>query len=258
MFAWEDGKVLRLYRTQSLATPGKHADVEWQIAVLEAARSAGVRVPAIYGTVEVEGRPGIIMERLDGHDLLTTLGQKPWLIFRISRVTGRAHALLNQAPAPSSLPPVKERLRRLITTSAAVPDAYREPALKALDGLPDGDRLLHGDFHPGNIMVSGGEPVVIDWSNAARGDPEADYARARIILQAGDVPPGTQIVIRVASKFARRLLIALYVRSYEKVRRPDRERLARWELPVLVARFSEGIESEYPKLARMIEQRLRR
>jgi hypothetical protein len=38
-----------------------------------------------------------------------------------------------------------------------------------------GDRLVHGDLGTGNICVSEGRPVLVDWSDAYVGNPEADH-----------------------------------------------------------------------------------
>lgn len=46
---------------------------------------------------------------------------------------------------------------------------------------PNADVVLHGDFWPGNILFADGELVaVIDWEDAARGDPLVDLACARV------------------------------------------------------------------------------
>ena len=48
---------------------------------------------------------------------------------------------------------------------------------------PNDDVLLHGDFWPGNVLVRESTVVaVIDWEDAAIGDPVADLASARIEL----------------------------------------------------------------------------
>jgi len=253
MFAWDEGQVLRLYRSGF-----SKVDAERQALLLRAARSAGVRVPAVYDVVDMDGRAGIILERLEGTDLMTVLGRQPWRLFGIARTTGRTHARLNQRPAPDGLSPMRERLRRKIADSPAVPEEFRAPALRNLEGQPDGDKLCHGDLWPGNVMISGGEPVVIDWSNATRGDPDGDYAWSQMILEATEPPPWAPLLIRVSAKFARSVLIALYMREYEKIRRPHKQRVADWGLPALVARYDDGIASEYPRLRRLIEKRLNR
>lgn len=41
----------------------------------------------------------------------------------------------------------------------------------------DGDSLCHGDFHPGNILLSNGHTMVIDFMNVYHGDFLYDVAR---------------------------------------------------------------------------------
>ena len=59
----------------------------------------------------------------------------------------------------------------------------------------EGGALLHRDLHPGNVILSPDGPVVIDWTNAAGGDPALDVALVWVIL-VGDGDP-------LADEFAR-------------------------------------------------------
>jgi aminoglycoside phosphotransferase (APT) family kinase protein len=47
-----------------------------------------------------------------------------------------------------------------------------------------GDRLLHLDLHPFNVLVDAGGAVtgVLDWANTAAGHPDLDRARTAAIL----------------------------------------------------------------------------
>ncbi|HIM90086.1 MAG TPA: hypothetical protein EYM52_05070 [Dehalococcoidia bacterium] len=60
------------------------------------------------------------------------------------------------------LPPWRERLRVSITEAAVPPDEWKSKAHTMLNALPDGDFLCHGDFHPDNVMMTSGDPVLID------------------------------------------------------------------------------------------------
>jgi tRNA A-37 threonylcarbamoyl transferase component Bud32 len=42
--------------------------------------------------------------------------------------------------------------------------------------------VVHGDFHPLNVIMSSRGPVVIDWSKGGEGDPLADVAFSQVIL----------------------------------------------------------------------------
>ena len=249
MFAWEDGSILRLMREA-----GTEQRNQWQAAAMEAARSRGVRVPAVLGATTVMGRPGLIMERIEGPDLLTLVGRRPWTVFRVARVSGQVHAQLHEVQAPSAIPPLRVALAGRIEASSELPQRLSGFAREVLDSLPDGDRLCHGDYHPANILMAGEEPVLIDWSNALRGDPMADVARARMILRLGEPPPGTSFALRMLSLVGRNLLVALYLRSYRKARPLDMAAVRRWEIPIVAARLSEGIEEEVPRLLALLKR----
>lgn len=252
MFEWEGGRVLRLYRGDFF-----RGAPEQQARLLRIARDCGVRVPAEYGLTEVDGRPGVVMERLEGPDLLTELGSKPWLLFKVASVWGRLHAQINSKIAPMELEPTRSRYRRIIENSPLVPDELRPPAIAGLETLPDGDRLNHGDFHPANIMRTNGDFAAIDWSNTTRGPAEADYIRSHMMCTLGDLPPGTPWMIRTFARFGRRVLRARYSGAYRSVLKPDAAAVEAWRLPVLVGRLAEGIEAERPALLKAIA-RLRR
>jgi aminoglycoside phosphotransferase (APT) family kinase protein len=59
--------------------------------------------------------------------------------------------------------------------------------------IGDGDRLVHLDLHPLNVIVTASGPVVIDWTNAARADALADVAMTIVLLTCPRMP-GSRIV----------------------------------------------------------------
>lgn len=215
-----------------LPAPGPIARLAFEVAALEAARSAGVPVPQAYEEVVVDGRPGLVMEHLQGPDLLTMIGQKPWLVFSSGRLAGEIHARINAARAPDSLPAVGEVVSRGLTRLASSEPRLAEWVGRILAHLPEGDALCHGDFHPGQLMFSGDQCAVFDWSGAKRGDSLFDYARTRVLLSMGEPPPGTQLRLRLLAKVGRRVLISSYVRSYEShsAQRVDKARVRQWEI----------------------------
>ena len=166
---------------------------------------------------------------------------------------GQAHALFNQLKAPPQLRHLKDRLRDRFE-SPLVPPELRQLASEALAGLPDGDQLCHGDFHPANIMRSERGSVVIDWSNAAAGDAAADVAQTLLILDIGEPPPGSALVIRRLDRLGRGIIRSRYLAAYDKQHPIDGNLTLRWTLPLLVARLSHGIEQERRKLLARIDR----
>jgi uncharacterized protein (TIGR02172 family) len=251
IFEWEGGNVLRLMRPD---WPARSVDL--QADALRAAHDAGIEVPAPKETTVVEGRHGLVMERVDGIDLLTLIGEKPWHIWSAGKTTGRLQAEMHDVTAPEGLPNLRTELKKLVETSELVPDKIRGFALRTLVDLPDGDRLLHGDFHPGNIIQTDSSNVIIDWSNACAGDPHADLARAELMIKLGDPPPGAPFLIRTLAVVGRGFLGSAIRRGYRSYRAVDDDLVRRWTVPVAAHRLTENIEPERAKLLALLEERM--
>jgi len=255
VFECPDGRVLKLLRAS-----GPRTGLAFEIAALEAARTAGVSVPQVYEEVVIDGRTGLMMERLNGIDLLTIIGRQPWRVFRSGRLTGEVHARINAGRAPESLPAVKDVMNRGLAHLAPSQPTLAEWAGGILARLPDGDALCHGDFHPGQLMLSGDRYAAFDWSAAKRGDPLFDYARTRVLLSMGEPPPGTQLALRVLAKIGRRLLISSYARSYERhtTGPVDEARVRQWEIVNLAVRMHDGVPGERPRLLQRLQKEFAR
>jgi aminoglycoside phosphotransferase (APT) family kinase protein len=139
---------------------------------------------------------------------------------------------------------------RRIEGEASIPEPLRATALAELVRLPDGDALCHGDFHPDNILLCPEGPAVIDWPNATRGDPCADFARTTVMLRVGSLPPGTPALIRWGSRPGRGLFRRVYASGYTQTRRYEERTLRRWQFVRAVDRFADGIPEERAALER--------
>jgi hypothetical protein len=214
-----------------------------------------VSVPRAYEEVVIDGRTGLLLERLEGADLLTIIGQKPWLVFHSGRLTGEIHARINAARAPASLPAVRDVVNRGLARLALSEPTLAEWVGRILAHLPEGDALCHGDFHPGQLMSSNDRYAAFDWSGAKRGDALFDYARTRVLLSLGEPPPGTQLTLRLLAKIGRRVLLSSYERSYKRhtAKRIDEMHVRHWEIVNLAVRVDE-VPGERPRLL----QRLRK
>jgi len=133
--------------------------------VMRAVASAGFPVPAVHRV----DRHDMVLDRVDGIDLLSVLGKQPWRAWRIGRTLAELHVRL-----------------------AAIPV---DPADPAVTGLPvrvgPAEVFFHGDLHPGNIIDSSDGPIVIDWEGAGLGARDADVATTWLLLEIAepdDVP----------------------------------------------------------------------
>ncbi len=245
VYAWEDGHVLKLYRDWC---PPDWVDHEARIARI--VNEAGIPAPNVGEIVEVNGRKGILYERVDGPDMLEALKTSPLKVGAHARSLAELHLTMHRT-TNNSLPAQRAALVWSINHARALPEDLRRSVLQRLEGLPDGSQLCHGDFHPGNVILSQRGPVVIDWMTAVRGNPAADLARTRLLLTIGDPPQGGLLRLLILS--VRSLFERGYLEEYMR-NAPEVVRLSDDFLPIqAAARLNEDIVSEREKLLKIIE-----
>jgi aminoglycoside phosphotransferase (APT) family kinase protein len=138
-------------------------DLERETSVMRHALAHGYPVPRV---VDIRG-DGLVLERIEGPTMLAEMRRRPWRIGR--------HVV--------TLVDLQRRLHRI--------DAPPE-----LRPAGDGAKLIHLDFHPDNVLLSPAGPMVIDWTNARRGDPSLDVAMTWVIAATSGGPLGRWMLRR--------------------------------------------------------------
>jgi aminoglycoside phosphotransferase (APT) family kinase protein len=246
VFAWGDHHALKLYYP---GWPASEAEAEAQKA--KTVYASGAAAPAVYGTIEVEGRYGVIYERLDGPSLINRTTSQFWTVFHSARLQAELHADMH-AREVTGLPAQRMSLERKIQAARPLPEALKRVALDTLSKLPTDSVLCHGDFHPDNIILSTRGPVVLDWTDASCGHALADVARTSMIMTMAAVPvdmPGRHLI-----QLGRALWHFLYMRRYCELRRVSIAQINAWKLPVMAARLSEGIPEEEAPLLKALDR----
>jgi hypothetical protein len=82
---WDASHVLRLMRD-----PHAASRLARERSALVAAREGGAPAPAVGDLVTIDGRPGLVMERVRGRDLISDVARRPWTIVAASGALGRA------------------------------------------------------------------------------------------------------------------------------------------------------------------------
>ncbi len=220
-----------------------------EVEKAKAAVEAGAPAPAVYEIVQMEDRLGVVFARADGRSMLDAVIDGADDVEFFAEQAAVLHDEVLHCRS-TDLPDVKDRLAERIGLSGQLTQGERDLATRSLIGLPDDDSLLHGDFHPGNIQLTSDGPVVIDWIDAARGAPAADIARSMWLVSSAALPPGldarqhlAEMVIRFRTAYFRRVL------ALRGLNEPD---VHAWQLPVLAARLSEGIDHEEAALVSAI------
>jgi streptomycin 6-kinase len=245
VYAWNgDGAVLKLYR-DGLAGDAAEA------AALACLNGTGL-APRLLDTVTVDGRVGLVLQRLDGVDMLTLLQRQPWRLPNLARMLAHAALRAHRVQASPELPDLLEVLHERID-AVDLDTRLRELALRILRTLPAGDRLCHGDLHPGNTVVTSDGASIIDWPTATRGVPAADFARTLLLLRQADPLPETPPVVRMLISAGRRLFATVFARTYRAAAPQPLSNVDAWTVVNAAARLAEGIPAERARLVAILD-----
>ncbi len=147
-------------------------------------RARGYPVPAVTEVSDDGVR--LVMQRIDGLNMVDTLTRRPWAVRHYGRLLAELHHALHRLASPSWLPP---------------------------SAIGEGEHIIHMDLHPLNVIMSAAGPVVIDWTNARRGDSAADVALTWVLLECGSVSANRWIAPLLGR--ARRLLTDAFLGSVD-------------------------------------------
>ena len=251
IFTWGDDQIVKLFHEN-----WNVAAVEEEARIGRLVRDLGLPVPDVSGTVEVEGRHGVLYERVDGPTMLQKFSAAPWTLYGLPVVLGELHAAIHKHRV-SELPSQRENMIVAVENALPAPTIMKEHALKAIERLPDDDFLCHGDFHPDQIIMSKRGPIIIDWITATKGSPAADVARSSLILRlfAPDAGRASERLVNLARVYAH----SRYLKRYLKRSSITRQAIDEWQIPVAVALLGTAIpEVTQGRLLALIEGLMRR
>jgi aminoglycoside phosphotransferase (APT) family kinase protein len=230
VYVWREGQVLKLFHGWV-----SQARAQRECAVTRAVHAAGLPVPAAFEVIEVEGRCGIIFERIDGVSLLGYTQTRPWTLFGAIRLLAELHVQIHRCKAPVELPSLHERLAAGIEAVSDLSEADRQNAARHLADLPEGTALCHGDFHPGNVLITPRGPVVIDWDSASRGDPLGDVACTSRLMRAAGLPPWAPGWMHLLLWCLRPVMHRAYLKRYFQLYGGTPQQIGAWQAPLAVA-----------------------
>ena len=166
------GKVCKLFFD---GYPQEYVELEYQNA--KELFQLKLQIPEPLGVITIKERTGIIYERIDGETLLSLMNgnenekllnmfaslHREWLHHHSDNVLSYKEYLTAM---------VQNRTRK------------NNILIEKINALPDDDFLLHGDFHPNNILIAKNDvPVIIDFMNVCHGPVLYDIARTFFLFK---------------------------------------------------------------------------
>ncbi|HPS70204.1 MAG TPA: phosphotransferase [Candidatus Cryosericum sp.] len=246
VYAWGKDSVLKLF------VPGYPASfIDQEEAGTRAAQAAGLPSPRLQDTLTLDGRRGLVLERVQGSSMLRLVEREPAHTGRYARQFAELQARIHDVHAPG-LTSRREDLARRIARAGVVA-VIKGDALATLERLPEDDHLCHCDFHPANVLMTPAGPRVIDWSLAAGGAPASDAACTALLLRIADASHGDLSVTWVERETRERFYRA-WLAKYKQLQPEAAQQMWSWMLPVAVARVADDIPGERERLMPLIDE----
>lgn len=261
IYPWDQEHVLKLfYDWVALESIENEARIACTIY------KSGLPIPEVSELVRVNNRTGLIYQRVYGDSMYKAAQRKPWNVIRYVRRSAELQVEIHSRSISAELRSQRQILERHIRHAVGLPCHLRAKALAALEAMPDGDQLCHGDFWAGNILMTPQGEVIIDWNRASRGNPLADLARTtnaamaflktnqgrRAFLSYGKsrLSQVKNLLLRILVK----ITYPIYVRRYFELRPGGEEEYQRW-LPIVAAA---RLVDEIPELDHFLIEQVER
>ncbi|MCW3793002.1 phosphotransferase [Paenibacillus sp. LS1] len=264
VFEWEDGsKIVKLAKPNTITSA-----LEAELHHCHIASACGLPVPKPYDLVTVEGRSGIVFERIDGETIMKRFVdraveqsrmQQPLDIsedFVNARITAQ---LIHQIHSHSvaHMPSQRENIKHNIVAAQYLAEAEKAAVIAQLDRLPMKQQLCHGDPNPGNILIRDNDAIIIDWNNASTGNPEADLAEYIIMIRYAILPSHLPHEATVVLDATREASIRIFMEEYEKLSGIRYADVEPWIAPVAARKLIADAISDVEKKMLMDEIRRR-
>jgi uncharacterized protein (TIGR02172 family) len=263
IYSWDEKHVLKLFHDWFSLE-----NIENEARIARAIHKSGLPIPDVGEIVRVKERNGLLYERVHGQSMYTAAKRKPWNVPRYFRRSAELHVEIHSRSISADLPSQRQRLERNIHEAKALPGHLRARALAALEAMPDGSQLCHGDFWGGNILITPHGEVIIDWFRASHGNPLADLARTSNAtlgftrtrqIQRTFLSYGTSKASQIKNsllQFLVRVFYPIYLHRYFQLRPGGEEEYQLWLPIVAAARLADNIPEFEKMLIAQVEKYL--
>ena len=165
--------------------PDTYEGLDKELTKAKEAFLLGVPTAISFDTVDCgDGKRGVVYEIIKSRTLGETMQAEPE---RMEELTEQYVAQLNHLHSTRSNHPVFGSAKAAYAKQVADASKYfteeeGEQLKLILEALPEGDRLVHCDAHPKNLMIQNGEMLWIDMEGMSLGHPIYDLISIAVII----------------------------------------------------------------------------
>jgi Predicted aminoglycoside phosphotransferase len=242
-----DGKILRV-----LTKPGAKLP-ETEKMLLTTLHKYHIHVPLVYDLFNIDGKPAVLMQKIDGCNLFDYMLNSPSKIPQTSKELAHMHLQIFNITA-DKLTAIADIVKYFASLPSLLEKRLINFVLETLISLPQEDSLCHGDFHPGNILMQNDDLYIIDWSGAYRGSYLCDVANTYLLMKRVPKIPGQNIESHSAAKSAGIIIANSYLNEILRLKSFDFAVFTKWTVIMSFLRVFNGLPSEKDGRASYIDR----
>ena len=203
--------------------PDTYEGLDKELAKAKEAFLLGIPTAISFDMVDCgDGKRGVVYETIKSRTLGETIQSNPE---RIEELTEMYIGQLNQLHSVHTDNPVfgnaKENYRKQVeAASKFLTEEEGKMLEQILEVLPEGDRLVHCDAHPKNIMIQNGEMLWIDMEGMSVGHPIYDLISIAVVLNGMRTDEMTIDICGMDIQTVRKLKDC-FIRKYFKTEEPE-------------------------------------
>ncbi|MDR1094336.1 MAG: phosphotransferase [Clostridiales bacterium] len=226
----DGGKVIKLFDESY-----SKADILNEALNQALVEETGLAVPRLLEVTKIGGKWAIVIEFIPGKTLEELMKENPSKKGEYLNLFVDLQVKVHAQRAPN-LKKLKDKMNRKIS-EADLNATVRYDLHTRLDGMPKHDKVCHGDFNPGNIIISdnGGAPYIIDWAHATQGNASADAARTYLLFWLNGDISGAESYLDLfcaksgtAKQYVQKWIPIVAASQSVKGKRQEREFLMHW------------------------------
>ena len=146
----------------------------------------GIPTAISYDAVRVGESYGSVFELVNAKTFVDLLRAEPERLEELARRHAEVIRTIHGIEAePGELPDCREIFSRYLDEIGdAAPEELRRRLKERFAAMPEDLHMIHGDIHMKNVMLSGGEALLIDMETLSVGNPVFDFANLFVAYRA--------------------------------------------------------------------------
>jgi len=175
------------------------ATVKSELEISQHVLGLGLPTPRMYEMVRVGDGYGMLFERIRGKKSLSRIcADDPSRIGEAAGLLVMEGKKLHATPCDTGFFPDRKVIAMQAVETVYYMKDYREKLLAFAQDIDDATTCVHGDFHGGNLIISGEQkPYWIDLGRFSYGSPMFDICHLFLICQVYSQFPHTQDIFHM-------------------------------------------------------------